>query len=59
MSWGYWGIVGTLVTMVGMLLACFTLLSPKGKESLSTPSERTDVPSAAASQAWDTQRKAA
>lgn len=59
MSWGYWGIVGGFVAMVGMLLACFTLLYPKGKESLPTESDRTDVPSAAASHARDHQRKAA
>ena len=59
MSWGYWGIVGGLVAMVGMLLACFTLLYPKGKESLPTQRERTDMPSAAASHARDHQRKAA
>jgi hypothetical protein len=45
--------------MVGMLLACFTLLYPKGKESLPTQSERVDLPSAAASHARDNQRKAA
>lgn len=59
MSWGYWGIVGGLVAMVGMLLACFTLLYPKRKESRPTQSDRTDVPRAAASHARDHQRKAA
>ena len=59
MSWGYWGIVSGLVAMVGMLLACFTLLYPKGKESLPTQSDTTDAPSAGASRTPDNQRKAA
>jgi hypothetical protein len=59
MSWAYWGIVGTLVTLVGMLLACFRLLSPKGKQPLPTQSERPDVPSSAARRARDHLRKAA
>ncbi|MCP9440353.1 MAG: hypothetical protein NNA20_04440 [Nitrospira sp.] len=33
MSWGYWGIVGALVIMVGLTLACVTFLaSPKREE---------------------------
>ena len=59
MSWGYWGIVGGLLAMVGMLLACFTLLYPKRKEPLPTQSDRTEAPSMASSRAPDSQRKAA
>ena len=59
MSWGYWGIVGGLVAMVGMLLACLTLLSPKGKESLPTQSDNTDVPRTAPRHAPDNHRQAA
>ena len=59
MSWGYWGIVGGLVAMVGMLLACFTLLYPKGKESRPTQSKNPNVPSAVASHTRAHRRKAA
>lgn len=59
MSWGYWGIVGGLVAMVGMLLACFTLLYPKGKESFPIQRDKTDRPNAAPSHARDNRRKAA
>jgi hypothetical protein len=59
MSWGYWGIVGGLVAMVGMLLACIVLSSSKAKESFPTQSDKTEVAGAAPSHAPDNHRQAA
>lgn len=61
MSWGYWGIVGGLVAMVGMLLACLTLFSSKEKEKESPPtqSDNIDVPRVVPRQAPASHRQAA
>jgi hypothetical protein len=59
MSLGYWGIVGALVVMVGMLLVCLTLLAPNGKGSLPTRSDHADEPTTAPRHAQDTHRRAA
>ena len=59
MSLGYWGIVGALVVMVGMLVACLTLLAPSGKEPLPTRSDHAEEPTTAPRNAQDTHRRAA
>ncbi|CAI4033558.1 MAG TPA: hypothetical protein VLA99_01445 [Nitrospiraceae bacterium] len=33
MSWGYWGIVAGLLTMVGLFFVCMAILYPAEKES--------------------------
>lgn len=60
-AWGDWVIVGGLVAMVGMLLACFTLFPSKEKEteSLPTQSDKIDVPRVVPRQASDSHRQAA
>jgi hypothetical protein len=40
MSWGYWGIVGTLIILVSLTLACVMFLAPGGSRSL-PPKEKT------------------
>ena len=59
MSWGYWGIVGGLVAMVGMLLACFTLFSSKEQEPPPDQKNNIDMPRMASRQAPDSHRQAA
>ncbi len=59
MSWGYWGIVGTLVTMVGMLLACLTLFSSKEKEPPPIRKDNIDVSRVTPRQSLDSHRRAA
>ena len=59
MSWGYWGIVGTLVAMVGMLLVCLTLFSSKEKDLPPIRKDNSNVPRVAPGQAPDSHRQAA
>ncbi len=59
MSWGYWGIVGALVTLVGMLLACLTLLASKEQEPPPIRKDNIDRQRAAPRQAPDSHHQAA
>ncbi|MCP9455376.1 MAG: hypothetical protein NNA18_04610 [Nitrospira sp.] len=34
MSWGYWGIVGTLIILVSLTLVCVMFLTPRETRSL-------------------------
>jgi hypothetical protein len=59
MSWGYWGIVAALVAMVGMLLACFALSSPKADKPSPSRSGKTEVPRPTPRRDPDSHRRAA
>jgi hypothetical protein len=59
MSGVYWGIVGGLVAMVGILFVCLGLVYSKTTGSSNTTGERIDEPSEAATQALAGNRRAA
>lgn len=42
MSWGYWGIVGALVILVSLTLACVTLSASRGTRQFSPDGERAE-----------------
>lgn len=41
MSWGYWGIVAGLLTMMGIFFVCMAILYPAEKESSSLSGDLT------------------
>lgn len=59
MSWGYWGIVAGFAAMVGMLLACFALSSPKANESSPSQGDKTEPPRPVPRRDTDNHRRAA
>lgn len=59
MSWGYWGIVGGLLAMVGTLFVCIDILYPRGKGTSQTTADRVDNSSSAGTQAATDYRRAA
>jgi hypothetical protein len=59
MSWGYWGIVAGLATMVATLFGCIELSYSKAKGSPTAPSGKIDEPREAITRASAGHRRAA